>query len=290
MGSGGAVPAATGAAGPGAVASTSGVWPAVNERARSSVVGASDSRRSGLGVLCVVCAMITLGLAIWQGVRAIEKQRIEATIAATADAALAIDAGALADRLWHRVRITGTADLERHWLLDNRTLDGQVGYELYRLLWLSASQALLVADGFVPAGDDRDTLPDVPVLWGGAFPDQGSRIEVVGTLMPPEGNLVWRHDPAALDAQRAATLARWPRRVQKIDAAQLEAQLSRGRGAPVQVAPVVLVNERSPRRSSRRSVRMGSATHLGYAVQWLGLTIVMITGAVIAFRRRCTGA
>lgn len=272
------------------------------EQASVDGARASDNRRRTLGVFCSVCAIITLVLAGWQTSRALEKRSIEQTLALAArvTAPLPANLDRPDDDLWRRFEVTGWPDLERRWLLDNRTQDGRVGYEIYRLLWRTPNRALLVANGFVSAGQDRNALPAVTRVWGGTrayqqppaeghapwLPGRPSRVGLIGTLMPPEGNLVWSATTADPRSEVPAGTGEWPRRVQSIDAVGIAAAISREVGREVEIAPVVFVNEFAPRQTSRRSVRMSSATHAGYAAQWLGLTVVMGTGAVIAFRRQ----
>jgi surfeit locus 1 family protein len=255
---------------------------ALPESDRAPVAAQADRRRPGLALFCLLIAALTASLCSWQVSRAYEKAELEAVAAERdrAGPAEGLPDEPTGEDLWRRHRVEGVPDRQHALLLDNRTLDGRPGYELYRLLWLDTGRGLLVADGFLPAGGDRGTLPDVPPFRSVPGSEGAGTLVVEGRLFPPDRNVVW--DGAIAEGG-------WPARIQALRPDALEPVLSERLGRPVALYPLPLLNEYRARPTSRRVVRMGSATHWGYAAQWAGLTGVALVGAYLALRRSASG-
>ncbi|MBK6658546.1 MAG: SURF1 family protein [Proteobacteria bacterium] len=113
-----------------------------------------------LGTACAGLA----SLGFWQLHRAHEKQtRYQAFNDRHAAPPLAFDTIAprtpLGETLWRRISVTGHY-LDQHVVLDNRTRQGQPGYEVLTPFVADSGAALLVDRGWIPLPDSRGTVPD----------------------------------------------------------------------------------------------------------------------------------
>ena len=63
------------------------------------------------------------------------------------------------ERLFLPVVIKGRYDAEHTFLLDNRILNGRVGFDIYTPLRLTDGRSILVNRGFLPQGRTRQDLP-----------------------------------------------------------------------------------------------------------------------------------
>jgi surfeit locus 1 family protein len=217
-----------------------------------SAARVSRARRPAWIPLAATIAVVVVCVAAgnWQRGRMYEKEALGAALAA-ADQAAPIALPARADdwSAWRyrRVVVRGRYDAATQFLLDNRVRDGRVGYEVITPLAIPDGSYVLVDRGFVAAGRDRATLPDVPPPRGDV--EIEGRVELprrsfFGGDTPPQG-LLWAH----LDPDRYA----W----------------RTGR----QVLPVY-VQATTPGDGSDGLDRawqkpdLGIEKHLGYAVQW----------------------
>lgn len=230
------------------------------------------------GWLPLVAATIAfasfVALGVWQIQRAAEKQQLLAAIergARSAPIELPYADSALARGEFQRVQAQGQFLGDRQFLLDNRLLDGQVGYDVLTPLVLADGRTVLVDRGWLPAGPRREPQGEVALEMPG-------QVTVTGRL--------WRPDPAvALGPAVAPSSGEWPRTVTRIDYDALGEELGRTltpaviraeRGAPWVLTPRALEPQFGPER------------HYGYAVQWfaLALTVLVVTGALQWRRRR----
>ena len=127
------------------------------------------ARRSSIAVLAASVALAACFAALgrWQWERADEARRLHASFAAGGElpplerVPRDADAGGLRYR---EAEIDGHYEPRLQFLLDNRVHAGRVGYEvLTPFRAAGVSRLLLVNRGWVPAGADRGTLPDVRV-------------------------------------------------------------------------------------------------------------------------------
>jgi surfeit locus 1 family protein len=234
----------------------------------------------GLVPSLVALALLALLLALgtWQLGRAEEKRELESLFAARLDEApVALDPGALAIGgpspeawLYRRVSLAGTWLAERQFLLDNRTHHGVAGYHVLSPLQIEEDEpAVLVNRGWVPVGPDRRRLPDLPL------PDH--RVEVEGLLEGPrEESLLL--GPAGYEDSG------WPRRVQRVELAPMEAHLGRSL-LPV----VVLLADREPDgfvRDWQPYLGISPARHGAYAFQWYSLAAALVGIYLVVNTRR----
>lgn len=121
-----------------------------------------------LGAALMIALTVALGQ--WQLRRAAFKTELRDRIEAHArevPVRLSTTAVEAADYQWRRVEVRGTYDAERTILLDNRILDGRVGYQVVTPLRIEGgTRYVLVNRGWVALGPTRSELPAVPVPQG----------------------------------------------------------------------------------------------------------------------------
>jgi len=219
--------------------------------------------RRGLVVLLAAVASITLTarLGFWQLDRAAQKAAMQAALATRGQLPL-LDAQALARtpagagaQHYRRVAVAGRWLAERTVFLDNRQMDGKVGFFVVTPLLIDGSaDAVLVQRGWVPRHfDNRTTLPAIP-----SAPD---RVEVVGSIAPPPSRLFQFEGAASgpirqnleLDAfARETGLALLPLSIQQHD-------------APGTPKDILLRDWPAPASDVQK--------HYGYAFQWFAMAI-----------------
>jgi len=161
------------------------------------------------------------------------------------------------------------------WLVDNRILDRQPGYDVViavediadlRAAGSSgaAPRAALVNLGWIPAGGARDVLP-LPAIPAQLRVQGLFRTDVTGLLL---GANVEDH-------------GRWPMRIQQPDPAQLAAWLA------VPLAPGLIQQQQaSPFHIHYQPVVLPPERHRGYALQWALIALAVIGVALAASARR----
>ncbi len=233
----------------------------------SSPLEPAASRWRGVVVLLVALAGVALAvrLGFWQLDRAAQKQALQAQLEARAsEAVLAAPelarrpetAAAQADR---RVRLGGRWAVGRTVYLDNRQMDGKVGFDVVTPLLLDDSrEAILVQRGWVQRNfDERAALPAIDTPAG--------YVEVEGTLAPPPPRL-FEFSAVASGAIR-----------QNIDPASF------ARETGLALLPLAVLESATPANSHDGLARhwpppsTGVQMHYGYAFQWFAI------GTVIAF-------
>src|SRR5690348_6947605 len=123
--------------------------------------------RTKLTLLGFALTGLFLGLGLWQLQRASENQATinKLTLAMKQPPATLKDINTPNDWRFHLTTLTGQFDNARSFLLDNKTNNHQVGYEVYTPFTPDGSnQTFLVDRGFVPANPDRNVLPTIPAV------------------------------------------------------------------------------------------------------------------------------
>ncbi len=219
-----------------------------------------------LGLLCwVVLIGVLLALGVWQLQRAEQKRRwlAESTQQRLEDSELAGIGTALNSQRWVPVRLTVEWLPGPPLLLDNRTAQGQVGYEVLLPARMVDGRVVTVNLGWVPAPVLRSDKPLLPAVVG-----MTSVTGVVGVApqsyllgkTPSESWRVQRIDLEALQRRWQVGLAPWVLWLEQPVAAGIRAR------APLQ-------QQLPPER------------HLGYAVQWFGLALVLLIAGAVFYRR-----
>ncbi|MBR9912616.1 MAG: SURF1 family protein [Gammaproteobacteria bacterium] len=210
-------------------------------------------------------------LGFWQLERAAEKSALLAAIAAQqALPPVQLDLRAGSGELsgYRRVRAVGTFLQERTWLVDNRVLQGRVGYEVIMPLQLESGGVVLVNRGWVAAPPLRSELPTVATPAG--------RVIIEGRLQQPEGNTLVRD----LESSKA-----WPKRIQQLDVQ------AAGRQLQAALLPWVLqlgADDEHALAVVWRDVNTSPDKHTGYAVQWFAMAVALLIALLFANIKRAT--
>jgi len=218
--------------------------------------------------------VITLGvfsglvkLAHWQWSRAEQKEARLARLTERAEHPLELDELLRREDapIDYRAQIEGRFDNRHGLLLDNRTWQGQVGYQL--LLPLQSDHGwLLVNLGWLPAPRYRDQLP-------GFTPIAGTQ-RITGRLARFDSGVTLAETPPE---------AGWPKRIQVLEQPPLERALQR----PL-LPFVLLLDESEPLGYPRhwQAMVIPPERHRAYALQWLGLALVWLSGVILVWQRR----
>ena len=212
----------------------------------------------------------------WQLERA-EQSRATLAQFAEGSAAEALTSlpGALAEELrFQRVEVRGRYVAEPQFLLDNMLHQGAAGYHVLTALRIpGVAERVLVNRGWVPAGGDRSVVPDVAV-------DAAERT-VAGRLerLPRPG---LRLGEAGEDGAGATLVLQYP----------TAAELARRLGEPVFDYQVLLdAGDLDGYVRDWRAPAIAPERHLGYAGQWLALSLGAVAAAVVmAVRTRSRAA
>ncbi|MDY6942621.1 MAG: SURF1 family protein [Pseudomonadota bacterium] len=176
----------------------------------------------------------------------------------------ALDQGAF---VFRRVEVRGEFDPDRQMLLDNRIVNGRVGFEVLTPLRLETGEYLIVNRGWVPLNGTRAQLPEIDVRAGPQA--------ITGTLR--------RFPRAGWNFETDASAGNWPRIVQYPDHSDVSELLS----APV--APLVLLLDPDSGPGFVRRWQpevMPPERHYGYSVQWFALALtVAVVILVLGLRR-----
>lgn len=215
------------------------------------------------GAVVVICA--GLALASWQFGRADQKRQLEAKArAGLSAAAVGITSSADALPLFRRARARGVYAPEWTILLDNRLHEGRAGYYVVTPLVLADGTALAVNRGWLAVGKRRNPPPIAP-------PPPSGEVVVDGYLAADEV------DALVLSGQNTDGIV-WQRLILDDYAAHIGIALA-GR---------VLVSAKggdglAPPPPARVDYR--SARSVGYAFQWLSLSVVAVAFYVVLARR-----
>lgn len=206
---------------------------------------------------------LTLTAGFWQLDRADEKRRIAAEYEVRqSTAALNLDQLlAKADPAWYQVTLEGEYASD-YFLLDNRVMNGQVGYEVLSPFLVEGGW-LLVNRGWVLGSPDRSQLPVVATPKG-----KRSLAGEIYTLSPKY---------RTLDETLAS---RWPKVIQTYNFALLNAEV-----AGELLLPVVVrlgADQPGALRVDWQVINMQPEKHTGYAVQWFGMALALVIMSLIA--------
>jgi len=206
-------------------------------------------------LLALLAVAVTASLGRWQLSRAATKEALQASMEARL-AEPVLDGATLrgevvADALLHRrIVARGQWLADRTVFLDNRQMNGRVGFFVVTPLRLEGSDAaVLVQRGWVPRNfEDRNRVPVVETPAG--------PVTVVGRIVPPPGKLY------ELGATEAGPIR------QNLDLAQFKAET----GLPL--AAVSIQQMDAAGDGLARDWPLGNTgvdKHYGYAFQWFGL-------------------
>lgn len=196
-----------------------------------------------------------LVLGVWQLNRAEQKTQLVERIEAGQQRVQALSAE-VDPKAYQRYRISGYLDDSHLWLLDNRTNQGQAGYEVFAPL-IGEQHWYLASLGWVAGGPDRSQLPALAI-------PEGTR-SWIGSWRPLGESIVLAESPLK---------AEWPQVIQQIKPEAMAGLMGREppRGliqleagqpgvGPVIWTPTVMTPER----------------HYGYTIQWFAMAIALFS-------------
>lgn len=211
--------------------------------------------------------MVSLGF--WQLSRAEEKRQLLAVYQVQRELP-AISLHELAEgteKHYRSVIVTGHFDTEHYWLLDNRSYEGQSGYEVLMPL-MTEQHLILVNRGWVAAPAQRDQLPK--------FATPASAVSVQGLLYRKEANAVFKHSKSDLDVD-------WPKRVLQVE------PNGAGQALNSKLYPLLLrleANSEAALTVNWQPVVSGPEKHMGYAIQWFAMAATLLLLFVWVFYKK----
>lgn len=217
-----------------------------------------------LTLLALALLPVLLAFGFWQLQRADEKRVAQAAFDVRSSAppsSLSQLDGQAPD--YTRLRARGHFDNAHSFLLDNRVLDGRVGFEVITPLQLEGeARRLLVNRGWIEGDSARRVLPAVPPVAGD--------VEL-------EGYLYRDAEGFRLGADAAAS--GWPHVVQGV---RFEA-MAQLLGAPLFGFTLRLdVGQPGALRPHWPIVNLAPEQHIGYAVQWFAMSATLVLAWLLA--------
>ncbi len=233
----------------------------------------------GLTLFALLMTPFLLSLGFWQLQRADEKQQIFEK-QSQSEIQPAVQLASLAGFQWEgqaageherwayrKISVTGRYDQTAYLLLDNRTRNGNVGYEVISLFKTDDDSLLLVNRGWVKAPIYRDQWPIIE--------SDIEEVTLTGTLYFPSSKTFTLTDGVVDE--------KWPRRVQKLDITVLSQELN----ADVFPFTLRLSNDEQAGafQTGWKISQMSPDKHTGYATQWFGLALVLVVMTIIGVRK-----
>lgn len=222
------------------------------------MTGGLRSRSWGLALLVITTAAFLLFLGLWQLERAEEKRTlIEAQDAQRKLPALRVESAKQVLPEYRFVTVRGHFDTQRYWLLENRIFKGRYGFEVVSPFTLLDGSSLLVHRGWLPGDRSRRELPQVDT--------PGGEFELTGVI--DQGGAT------GFQLAGAGEDSGWPKRVQWLPTAQAAEALG------VELPDLLLrlrAGEPGMHTQTYHAVNMPPQKHLGYALQWFGMAIIIV--------------
>lgn len=218
-----------------------------------------------ISLLTALLLPTLVGLGFWQIQRAEEK----ASLASAFEEQQLMPPAALtalwespAETLAYRsVEVVGEYVPDAYFLLDNRTWEGQSGYEVLQVMRLETGEGVLINRGWVSAGADRGHLPEVPA------PSSGQRITGHVYVSPGQPYLL---APQVLSDD-------WPQRIQAVEMDKLAVPVQSRLGGRLFPYPIRIDAEApGALRVNWTVINVSPDKHYAYAVQWFSMALVLL--------------
>ncbi|MFZ9993168.1 MAG: SURF1 family protein [Steroidobacteraceae bacterium] len=184
-----------------------------------------------------------------------------------------------------RIQAQGRWDLERQFLLDNRTREGRAGFEVLTPFELEDGRWLLVNRGWLPFAGFRDQLPDLQAGFPELHRNQLVRITGQVDELPRAGLASGRLAPALSGP--------WPRLTTFPETSDLAAAM--GWSDPALLETRQLLLDADSGYGYRRdwapfAAGKGPEQNWSYAIQWWSFAVVLLILYVsLNLQRRETG-
>ena len=211
--------------------------------------------------MLVFSSLIKLGF--WQIERAFEKEQRQERIQALSQRdALTLTQVKALEGLQDGIndlpiKLTGSFDANRIFLLDNQPNKGRLGYRVYQIIE-SNDDTILVNLGWVQGSIDRSVLPEITPVTG--------QHTITGHVREVEVGI-------QLQAQNLADAA-WPLRVQQIELDKFSVLIGK------KLLPFVVyldTKETLGYKKNWQPIVMPPEKHRGYAFQWFSLALAWIS-------------
>ncbi len=164
-----------------------------------------------------------------------------------------------------RVQVSGSFSDDHYWLLDNRIVQGKVGYEVIAPLTLDSGGSFLINRGWIAAPLSRDILPKVEFPQGVVMVQGHWKLLERNSLIEEKDSVV-------------GLVNVWPKRIQQVNH-QSMAKASNQSLYPgiVQIDPA----DKLALTALWRDVNVQPHKHTGYAVQWFSMAAALLILLVI---------
>jgi len=163
------------------------------------------------------------------------------------------------DRRYLPLVFTGEFDQQHSFLLDNKTLKGRVGYQVFTPVKISSFKAVLVSRGFVELGKTRAQLPEIKTPQGNLI------IKGILDLEPPR---------ALVLAENVNQTNQWPAVLQYVDLEEISKILG------YELYDMVLwlnQNEVGSFEYDLPVLNLNAAKNNGYAFQWFAMSLALFS-------------
>lgn len=222
-------------------------------------------------VFCLLMLPFLLSLGVWQLNRAEQKQTIQqlwlqqqAQEPASLSEVITSDKrgaelGSLQNAMpdFRRVRGEGQFLQDQYWLLEGGMFNGQLGYHVIMPFVLAGvDNVVIVNRGWVRGSPRREVNP--------TFSTPNMELTISGVLVEPS-------DLAFVD-QNSQAHTGWPSRILEVDIELMREQLGR------ELLPKMLqIDADNPAALTVlwQPINMSPARHIGYAVQWFSMALVL---------------
>lgn len=219
-----------------------------------------------LTVFVLVMLPTVISLGFWQLRRAEEKQDLENMYLQKLSAPVRVPDNTLEP--FDRISLNGEWGSQQ-FLVDNQINQGKVGYWVIQTFVDRQGQVFLVNRGWIQAPVSRDELPDAPAPQG--------QVALLTFVWPQLGAQFLLGEDVWSPGEKIRVQSRDIEKMANITGA-IPVELRIEPGSPgVLVAPP-------------QDVQFGRAMHLGYAVQWFGLGVVLVIGYWVVYRRSRRGS
>ncbi|MFW1677273.1 SURF1 family protein [Pontibacter sp. JAM-7] len=219
-----------------------------------------------LGSFAVIGLPVLIGLGCWQLQRATEKQQLIDSMQQAEPMAFLPPLQTLSSGQYQPVRLTGLLDPQRYFLLDNRTRDGKVGYEIIGVFQPRQEALLVLVNlGWLVAPVSRDNLPQV------VLPRE--EVEISMLVKATDKQLLLAEDHWSEG---------WPKRIQTLDFNLVQRFVSQPLWQAEARAQAPVVSELDIRWNLNL---VPPERHLGYAVQWFALALALLVLLVVSWFR-----
>ena len=163
---------------------------------------------------------------------------------------------------YSQVKVEGQFDNRYQWLLDNKVLNGRVGYEVIGLFRLDSGVAVLINRGWIKAPRLRSDMPVIPNIQG--------RITLLASLYEPSVNPL---------VSQASNNIQWPHIINSVSFEEMALQ------SGLTLAPIYLrIDELSAAAFTTdwRVINTQPEKHTAYAVQWFAMALALCILTIIS--------